>query len=821
MFNRVTMLLVLAGIGPAVLAEEPPLPEGAIARLGSTQWRNLVQTSVGGQIYFTADGKSVIAPTSNAIRSIDFDTGRVNWEVKDLRGETTFAAMPDGRLLASERGGFRVFEPATGKETQRVASSITAFQFLASDGKQIACWHSKEGTAVLDFATGQKLWQYGERAIPNSPVAFVPGTAELVTRELRNRENWICILDSNTQKSLREWKLPATSRFWVQSALSPDGKLLFTAGDENVHLWTVATGKEHASWAGHGDEVIAGAFTADGKRLVTSSKDKTLRWWDLAAGKELGTIEFGKWAWALAVSPNGQRVAAICGGSNALHRFDLKAGRELPLPDGHADVIEQLAFLPDGTKLISASRDGAVRVWDLKTRQTTRSWRPKKGPPRWLAISPDGKLAAIAAYNESVVRLWDIATGNELRSMPHPGQAVGCIAFTPKGDALLSGGHDFAPEAWPIIVWDVSTGKHLKQIPGHPGGTWGISFVRDGPQFVTQPGELSSYIGNGDQAMAHLRNLETGRAAALAGRWDHAVTVSPDGRSVALARQPSPGKLEVDLVELASGDERLKLAQPLFGGPLVFSPDGRVLATHGPHRVVQGGGSPLPGVYFWDTATGEEIRHFDAGQIWHLAFSPDGKTVATGSVDGTVMLWDVSGVRAKVTVPNITADGLWTDLADEAPKAYLAVVALSAQGDKGVSLLRERLKPAASIDPKRTDQLLTDLESPQFAVRDKANVELTALFERAEPALRARLKTTTSAEARKVISQLLEKLDSGWLNHAERLREVRAIEALERMESPAARRLLEELVKGDPAARLTREAQAALKWKDNHMAPKK
>ena len=212
----------------------------------------------------------------------------------------------------------------------------------------------------------------------------------------------------------------------------------------------------------------------------------------------------------------------------------------------------------------------------------------------------------------------------------------------------------------------------------------------------------------------------------------------------------------------------------------------------------------------WDTATGKERHRFQAGEHWCFAFSPDGKLLATGGLDGTVLLWDMRKVPpVGAATTNVTDDALWADLAADAPRAYQAIITLSQRGDHGVMVLRDRLKPAVPVDPKHLVKLIDDLDDPSFAVRKKATAELTAFHDRAAPALKHRLKTARSAEMRRSIQQLLEKLD-GLLTDPDLLRQVRAVEALERTDAPAAHRLLEELSKGDPAARLTREASAAL-----------
>jgi hypothetical protein len=130
-----------------------------------------------------------------------------------------------------------------------------------------------------------------------------------------------------------------------------------------------------------------------------------------------------------------------------------------------------------------------------------------------------------------------------------------------------------------------------------------------------------------------------------------------------------------------------------------------------------------------------------------------------------------------------------------------------------VALLRAKLRPAppepADLE-QRVRRWLAELEDEQFAVRQKAAAGLAALDLRAAPALRERLRVTDSEEARRAITRLLDQIDQ-WVANPQRLREVRAVEALQRNATPEARKLLEELATGDASARLTHEARASLR----------
>jgi hypothetical protein len=152
---------------------------------------------------------------------------------------------------------------------------------------------------------------------------------------------------------------------------------------------------------------------------------------------------------------------------------------------------------------------------------------------------------------------------------------------------------------------------------------------------------------------------------------------------------------------------------------------------------------------------------------------------------------------------------LWANLAgNDAAKAYRAIWSLAAAPQQAVPFLRKHLKPAVAPDAQKLKQLLADLDSPRFTVREKAAQELAKLGDFAEPGLRRVLEAKPSLEVRQRVERLLEQ-QQGPVVSPERLREIRAVEALEHMDSAEARRLLRELAAGAEGARLTREAKAA------------
>jgi WD40 repeat protein len=318
-------------------------------------------------------------------------------------------------------------------------------------------------------------------------------------------------------------------------------------------------------------------------------------------------------AYSVAFSSDG-KVLASAGWDGTIKLWDTAAGRELRTLAGHGWGVYKAVFSPDGKRLASASRDSTVKVWDTSTGVSTRTLPAESFAVKSVAWSPDGRLLA-SSGNDGVVKLWDAASGKELRVMRHAWRGGGerlinLVVFSPDGKTLGARNWDGT-----VSLWEVETGRESHALA-----------------VVNSDGAISS------------------------------IAFSPDGRMIAAADEAA----KVKFWDVASGKLVRTLVLPRVEGAteqivsLAFSPDGRRLAT-GEAKVDTARRQYHGEVKLWDLEAGR-VLHETAAHVMEpdsLAFSPDGRLLATGGADGGVKLWDSALKEVKtLSVSPLAARGL-------------------------------------------------------------------------------------------------------------------------------------------------------------------
>ncbi len=810
-----------------------PLPPGALARLGTTRFRH------EGRVFnvaVSADSRIIAAGGELTVCVWDTTTGQ---ELQRLPGNpvssTSVALAPDGRTLAAACGqwGVRVWDVETGEELGRPdpwsppegqpSRHMSSVQFADRGRRLLTRGYDSEPrdirdvTQLWDLATGTEVHRFSELPAKSGWRVISPDGHRLATWVLPdgNNESVIVLLDIETGEQLL--RRPAPADGLPALVFAPDGASIAMAvgsgGASVVVIWDTTTGEEHRRLEGHGGVVFSLGYSADARVLAATDDWTQTRFtlWDLASGEPLGVFPVPPLTRHGAFLDRDQ-LLVTCGGGNTLQFRESATGRPVRRYDGHDAGITDLALSPDG-KTIATAGGQEVRLWDSNSGELLDRL-PEASDLKFVAFSPDGKRLAFGG-KDGIIRLWEPATRRVVARLEgHRGWVTG-LKFSPDGRHLASTGEEAT-----VRLWELATGKERHRWNSNMSMT-GLAFSPDGTILA-----VSSCGGDPQQgwrgSRLRLWNVTSGKELAAPDVnehvWVNDVAFSPDGRTLAVTvfdQLHSPRKLR--LLEVATGRERLAGALPGTITGVAFSPDRRLLAVCN-HAGIRGGPDPeghirdRTVIRVLDALTGQEVHRLvgHRGGVSRLAFSPDGRRLVSASQDTTVLIWDLTEIRnrkqaAPAELSREDFRTLWTELAaGDAAKAYRAIGRLAISGDQAVLLLKEELRPVAAADPQKVARLLTELDSPTFAVRERATRDLGALGPQAESALQKALAGQVSPEARRRIEELLRKLN------ADRLRTLRAIEALEHLATPAAHAFLKDLAAGEPEAALTREAKATL-----------
>jgi RNA polymerase sigma factor (sigma-70 family) len=796
-----------------------PLPPGAIARLGTVRWRH------GFFIFaltFSPDGKKIAAIGGG--RDITLWDAKSGKEIHSFPNEGKqpigVAFSPDGKLLATaDRGdGISIWDADTGKLVRQVKCPRRGLSGLvfSPDGKTLAVGDS--GTIYFwDPNTGAEQRRIESKQGYLYTLAFSLDGKLLASggsRGTGDNDGSILLWDPHTGKEKRQLEIHAKEVNKV--VFSPDGKFLASSGWEDaIRLWDPATGRQVRVLTERLPLSGPIAFSPDSTLLAEGHLDGTIRLWDASNGTEKRRWQTGSQrVFTLAFSPDGKTIASAAFLESEVRLWDVATGREKHPTQEHRGLVSFLRFSPDNKELISISSDRQLLRWNLSTKAPRRQflWNSEAFDP--LALSPDGNILAESARYppKSGVRLWDVRTSKLVRELGDHQQNVWSLAFSPDGQ-LLASGHR---EEKVIHIWNVNNGKEIRQIKGFAPEVEWLCFSPDSKALAC------GMIRRGkptNEPTLRLWDVASGKERCSFDCHDFTerpLAFSPDGKILA-SGHGSPGdpprqESMVRLWDTTTGKELLRhTGAGNTIGSIAFSPDGKLIASGCTRN-----GDTENSIHVWEAATGRLIRHFEGQHsgIDSLAFSPDGLTLASGAGDSTILLWDITGRRSNGCWPDKLLssgelDACWKDLAhQDAAKAYDAVWRLAAAPEQAVPFLRKKLPPVPRPDAKAVARLLADLDSSDFTVRRKSTQELGDLGDAIASDLRRALEGKPELEVRRRVQQLLDQA-RGW--NAERLREHRAIQALEHLGTPKAKEVLQALADGAPDARRTEEARAALR----------
>jgi len=314
----------------------------------------------------------------------------------------------------------------------------------------------------------------------------------------------------------------------------------------------------------------------------------------------------------------------------ALNRYRSQPGRVTF--HGHSDAVASAAFSPNGQQVVTASKDGTARLWDVTTYQELARFRGHVGGLLCAAFGPNGRLLATAG-KDGTARLWDTTTYHELAQLRGHEGWVTKVTFRPDGRQVLTASKDGSAR-----LWDADTYQQLARFQGHKGEIWSAAFSPDGQTLITAGDDGFVVIWNAtdQRELVRLRG-DSGRL------WS--VAFSPDGRQFVTSGEDGTARIW----DVGSHRQLAKLeGHSGWVWSAAFSPDGRRVVTAGQDRTVR----------IWSTDTHHEVLRLEGHSAFarSASFSPDGLWVITTSDDGTARLWDVANPRILQGPPEV----LWS-----------------------------------------------------------------------------------------------------------------------------------------------------------------
>ena len=498
---------------------------------GYCVWQYMLSLSADARLAAVAPRAKLATNThEGTIRVWDLAAGKELWNLPFPEGGygTGHAFTPDGKRLitSTKECYFQVWDVATGKEAARspvtggaVYGQDAAAVAVSPDGKRLATARRDGRVDVWDTATGKPAVPLATHRDIIEAVAVSPDSRVAATL---GYDGTVRLWELATGKP--RFVIPASlggeprSRFWASArpAFTPDGRrLLFTAGGE-LAMADPATGKLLDLPAGmRGRRGNVGGFTADGKTLATFAKDAVTLWdWPAGTARVTATVPLGPVAVA-----------------------DPKAGREIV-------TVHSAALSPDGQFLFTGStrwnadpaRGGYPNtndVWDARTgkrlhRPITKSWHPP------AAFSPDSRVLYLGG---SSLTAWDVAAMRVVQqlTMPGPG-SVRPIAVSPDGRLLAVAIYEETPE-WGVWLYETASGRIIKKFTGHSRWVADLAFSPDCRRLVSVGEDQTGLVW--DVTLPALGGAEGGKPAEA---WDRLAAEDPGPAytiMVALAAAPA------------------------------------------------------------------------------------------------------------------------------------------------------------------------------------------------------------------------------------------------------------------------------------------
>lgn len=437
-------------------------------------------------VQLAPDGRRLVSwYKDQAVRIWDVQSGRASHVLQGPTGRVGWAEFsPDGtRLLTGGRDATVFLWDLRRQGSPPLAleghSSLVMKGVFSADGRWALAGSEDQTAIVWDLADGQPLHIYRGHSEPLATAHFSPDSQYVVT------PSWDQTVRLWSTRSDQPLAVLRGHRGGVYNAeFSADTNQVITAGeDHTIRIWDVPAGTLTEVLKGHTDGIHGVNLLPDGQHAWSSSTDGTARIWDTRRRELRRWQSKAKRLTALAVSPDGQRIAA--GGADAdgfLWRTD---GIGLSqVFKGHRDALTVVEFSPDGTKFLTGSRDGVLRLYSADSGELLWATPKQSSPIFYAEFSRDGRLIVTICDGEQGL-IWDANTGAALRELDR--QPTGPLnvtgpyaAFSPDSQRVVTGRRDGAAK-----IWSVHGTEPPIELRGHEGAVVYVRFSKDGNRLLT------------------------------------------------------------------------------------------------------------------------------------------------------------------------------------------------------------------------------------------------------------------------------------------------------------------------------------------------
>jgi len=669
---------------PAIAAEPgkdrqgDPLPEGAIVRLGTERFRNLDFYS---GMHLLPDGKTLCAMSRSVNTLIDLTTGLPTGTVPVPKGsypQTAHVLSADGTMAATSKyDGIDVWNFKTGAKILEIKrplySSDNTLSFSA-DGKYLAIGgqidekQKEKGVlaAVWDLSTKKEIASIKVAQNTRSWVALSADGKTLVTWGYHNEPNqsydkYDAEMDPN--RVVQFWNVANAKELAsgrvngniAAVAISPDGKTVAASpGNGEIQLWNTATGERIKTLIGRSRIGQTLQFSPNGATLAASADDAAVQLFDATSGRSKSitaspvTAEFTRLRSLRFTGPD-KAIALVPHGGTAVI-WEIPSGKCLSTEGGHHEAIASIGFSQDGKEILSASANGSILRWNTKGEELgplilklPGSNTPAPRSPNILLL-PGGRVLTCNTGND--VCVYELPSGVQKCALPSDGAYSNRTlmnAARTKAVLILPPGYSNTkdkPKPYRMIAFDIEAGLKGEPMPLPPGEYLATMLSPDGltlmavRRVIAEKGEPDTILASIDAGTGKV-NAE---APVKVGFGTPYIVFANDGKTFLLHKGDS-GATVIDSTTLRSERELKGEVRGSAAAAPVFSPDGTrvVIASGG------GFGSGIATIEVFDYISGQRIHKFQghSQSVACMAFSPDGNTLASGSLDTTGLLWNL------------------------------------------------------------------------------------------------------------------------------------------------------------------------------------